>query len=145
MVSPREKIYEMIAQKRAERLASITEKIASEEPFVVGKCKFYPQAYVALYDDKPLRLTSTEFLIAMMLSSRPEWTYSRNEIADEIGMDEETNDRSIDSHVKRIRRQYSVASRKTFNPIKTVYGVGYRWNYDFQGQTQSAGGDGPSD
>lgn len=37
------------------------------------------------------------------------------------------DDRTIDSHIKRIRRKFK-AIDNDFNSIETLYGVGYRFN-----------------
>ena len=69
-------------------------------------------------------LTYTEFQILFLLSSHPNWVYTRNQIIDEIrGDDYPVTDRSIDFQIVGLRKKLGSSSRF----IKTVRGVGYRF------------------
>ena len=76
----------------------------------------------------PDKLTTTEFLIVKELAKRPGVIKERAHLMD-IAYKENTEieDRTIDSHVKRIRKKFKKVYEK-FSAIETRYGSGYRWN-----------------
>jgi len=76
---------------------------------------------------KHVVLTVTEFLILQALAVRPGVVKSRNALMDAAYDDQVyVDDRTIDSHVKRLRKKFKVADEK-FDMIETLYGVGYRF------------------
>ena len=76
----------------------------------------------------PEKLTTTEFLIVKELAKRPGIIKERSQLMD-IAYREDTDieDRTIDSHVKRIRKKFKKVDNN-FSAIETRYGSGYRWN-----------------
>ena len=76
----------------------------------------------------PEKLTTTEFLIVKELAKRPGIIKERSQLMD-IAYREDTDieDRTIDSHVKRIRKKFKKVD-ENFSAIETRYGSGYRWN-----------------
>ncbi len=76
----------------------------------------------------PDKLTTTEFLIVKELAKRPGIIKERSQLMD-IAYREDTDieDRTIDSHVKRIRKKFKKVDI-SFSAIETRYGSGYRWN-----------------
>ena len=76
----------------------------------------------------PDKLTTTEFLIVKELAKRPGIIKERAQLMD-IAYREDTDieDRTIDSHVKRIRKKFKKVD-PDFSAIETRYGSGYRWN-----------------
>jgi len=76
----------------------------------------------------PEKLTTTEFLIVKELAKRPGIIKERSQLMD-IAYKEnsEIEDRTIDSHVKRIRKKFKKIDQE-FSSIETRYGSGYRWN-----------------
>ena len=76
----------------------------------------------------PEKLTTTEFLIVKELAKRPGMIKERAQLMDIAYKDNnEIEDRTIDSHVKRIRKKFKKVDQK-FSAIETRYGSGYRWN-----------------
>ena len=72
-------------------------------------------------------LTVTEFLILQTLASRPGLLKSRNALMDAAyGDDVYVDDRTIDSHIKRLRKKF-LAVDGDFDMIETLYGLGYRF------------------
>ena len=72
-------------------------------------------------------LTVTEFLILQTLALRPGTIKSREAIKHAIHEDQVyVDDRSIDSHVKRIRKKFKDVDSE-FDQLETLYGVGYRF------------------
>lgn len=80
-----------------------------------------------LWDGKPVRLTVTEFLLLQSLAQRPGFVKSRDNLMDAAYDDQVyVDDRTIDSHIKRMRRKFRQVDQ-TFDSIETLYGVGYRY------------------
>ena len=80
------------------------------------------------WKDERIKLTVTEFLLLENLVNRPGYVKNRDQLmsaaySDDIYVD----DRTIDSHIKRIRRKFKSID-KDFDSIETLYGVGYRFN-----------------
>ena len=76
----------------------------------------------------PEKLTTTEFLIVKELAKRPGIIKERGQLMDIAYKDNnDIEDRTIDSHVKRIRKKFKKVDEK-FSAIETRYGSGYRWN-----------------
>ena len=95
-----------------------------------GKLKLDPSQLECEWDGKQLpdKLTTTEFLIVKELAKRPGIIKERAQLMD-IAYREDTDieDRTIDSHVKRIRKKFKKID-PDFSAIETRYGSGYRWN-----------------
>jgi len=76
----------------------------------------------------PEKLTTTEFLIVKELAKRPGIIKERAQLMDIAYKDNnDIEDRTIDSHVKRIRKKFKKVD-PNFSAIETRYGSGYRWN-----------------
>ena len=76
----------------------------------------------------PEKLTTTEFLIVKELAKRPGIIKERAQLMDIAYKDNnDIEDRTIDSHVKRIRKKFKKIDNN-FSAIETRYGSGYRWN-----------------
>ena len=76
----------------------------------------------------PEKLTTTEFLIVKELARRPGIIKERAQLMDIAYKDNnDIEDRTIDSHVKRIRKKFKKVDQ-SFSAIETRYGSGYRWN-----------------
>jgi two-component system OmpR family response regulator len=98
-----------------------------EEPVKVlahGKLKLDLDRFKAFWGEAEVGLTGTEFRILKALMSYPGKVYSRDELMDRAYPDGAVvSDRTIDSHVKRVRKKFEAVG---WNPIETVHGVGYR-------------------
>jgi len=79
-------------------------------------------------ENLPEKLTTTEFLIVKELAKRPGMIKERGQLMDIAYKDNnDIEDRTIDSHVKRIRKKFKKVDQN-FSAIETRYGSGYRWN-----------------
>ena len=97
---------------------------------VHGKLKLDPSQLECEWNGKQLpdKLTTTEFLIVKELAKRPGIIKERSQLMDiAYREDTEIEDRTIDSHVKRIRKKFKKIDTN-FSAIETRYGSGYRWN-----------------
>ena len=95
-----------------------------------GKLRLDPSQLECEWNGKQLpdKLTTTEFLIVQELAKRPGIIKERSQLMD-IAYREDTDieDRTIDSHIKRIRKKFKRIDND-FSAIETRYGSGYRWN-----------------
>ena len=95
-----------------------------------GKLVLDPSQLECEWDGKslPEKLTTTEFLIVKELAKRPGIIKERAQLMDIAYKDNNyIEDRTIDSHVKRIRKKFKKVDQN-FSAIETRYGSGYRWN-----------------
>lgn len=92
-----------------------------------GNLTLDPNRHICAWKGKPVKLTVTEFLLINALAQRPGFVKSRDQLMD-AAYDESiyVDDRTIDSHVKRIRRKFREID-SDFDKIETLYGVGYRY------------------
>ncbi len=93
-----------------------------------GACGSIRRGTRCTWEGKPVTLTVTEFLILETLAQRPGVVKNRNQLLD-VAYQEDVfvDDRTIDSHIKRIRRKFRAADPQ-FDAIETLYGVGYRFS-----------------
>jgi two-component system response regulator ChvI len=74
-----------------------------------------------------VQLTVTEFLLVKALAVRPGMVKNRDQLIDAAyGENIYVDDRTIDSHVKRIRKKFRQVDGE-FDQIETLYGIGYRY------------------
>ncbi|MFL6764213.1 MAG: response regulator transcription factor [Sphingomicrobium sp.] len=93
-----------------------------------GRLVMDPARHKVLWDGREVSLTVTEFLILEALAQRPGVVKSRNQLLDVAYNDDVyVDDRTIDSHIKRIRRKFRAVDPE-FDSIETLYGVGYRFD-----------------
>ncbi len=96
--------------------------------FVRGDLVLDLDKHLCLWKDQPVNLTVTEFLLLKELSERAGVVKSRNQLMDNAYGDSiYIDDRTIDSHVKRLRKKFKKLD-DSFEAIETLYGVGYRFN-----------------
>ncbi|MCA3322551.1 MAG: response regulator transcription factor [Roseomonas sp.] len=83
--------------------------------------------HTCLWKGKQVQLTVTEFLLVKALALRPGMVKNRDQLIDAAyGENIYVDDRTIDSHVKRIRRKFRQTD-EDFDQIETLYGIGYRY------------------
>jgi two-component system OmpR family response regulator len=82
-----------------------------------------PERFEVEFKGRPIVLTVTEFGILETLLSAPGKVYTRSELVDlAYRFDNHVTERTIDSHVRRIRMKFDAGGE----PIETVFGLGYR-------------------
>lgn len=92
-----------------------------------GRLTLDPARHDCLWNDRPVKLTVTEFLLIQALAQRPGFVKSRDNLMDAAYDDQVyVDDRTIDSHIKRMRRKFREVDPE-FDAIETLYGVGYRY------------------
>jgi DNA-binding response OmpR family regulator len=94
----------------------------------VGPLQIDLAGHRATIDDEPLHLTRIEFNLLAFLAQHPGQAFSRQRLLEHLhGHTHDGFDRSIDAHVKNLRRKIEPdLTDPTY--ILTVYGVGYRFN-----------------
>ena len=99
----------------------------SAEEIVRGRLVMDPARHRVRWDGRDVTLTVTEFMILEALAQRPGVVKSRNQLMDIAYQDDiYVDDRTIDSHIKRMRRKFRQVDPE-FGAIETLYGVGYRF------------------
>jgi two-component system response regulator ChvI len=94
----------------------------------VGDLVLDPLRLSATWRNAAVPLTVTEFLLLLALARRPGIVKTRDQLMEAAYPERvSVTDRTIDSHIKRIRRKFESADR-TFNALESVYGAGYRYN-----------------
>ncbi len=103
-------------------------KINNESLIKRGNLLLNMDRHECHWKEERIKLTVTEFLLLESLVNRPGYVKNRDQLMSAAYSDDlYVDDRTIDSHIKRIRRKFK-AIDKDFNSIETLYGVGYRFN-----------------
>jgi len=91
----------------------------------VGELEIDSEKYAVSFNNSPIKLTPNEFKLLVLLASRPSQTLTREGLLEDIHGTASSMDRSVDSHIKNLRKKLESASGKSM--IETVYGIGYRF------------------
>ena len=85
-------------------------------------------AWRAAYHGVELDLTPVEFRLLRTLARAPGRVFSREQLLDGLYDDHRiVTDRTVDSHVKNLRRKLEHAAPDLPPPIRSIYGVGYKF------------------
>jgi len=102
-----------------------TSGVADEpKPYVVGRLRVDPGQGTAAYAGEELRLTATEFRLLAALAAAPGRLFSRAELIERALPESDIVERTLDSHLKNLRRKLSLAGAPEL--IATVRGMGFR-------------------
>ncbi len=113
--------------RRAEMRGAPAQTEPAKEVLTRGKLTLDAQRHACTWDSKEVQLTVTEFLILQALAQRPGFVKSRDNLMDAAYDDQVyVDDRTIDSHIKRLRRKFKYHDPE-FDAIHTLYGVGYKY------------------
>ncbi len=92
-----------------------------------GNLVLDPDRHLCTWRGKAINLTVTEFLLLQSLAKRPGHVKNRDQLINQAyGEHIYVDDRTIDSHIKRLRRKFKELDPE-FGEIETLYGVGYRY------------------
>ncbi len=93
-----------------------------------GQLVMDQERHTCTWKGDPVTLTVTEFLILETLAQRTGIVKTRNQLMDAAYQDDiYVDDRTIDSHIKRLRRKFRQVD-PDFDAIETLYGAGYRFS-----------------
>ena len=107
---------------RAEGSGAIQGGVIARGDLVLDETK-----HTCTWKGKPVQLTVTEFLLVKTLAVRPGMVKNRDQLIDAAyGENIYVDDRTIDSHVKRVRKKFRAVD-DDFQQIETLYGIGYRY------------------
>ncbi len=107
--------------------ADNTSRANDDEPLVYGRLAIDPLRLTVAWDGRLVPLTVTEILLLQGLVRRPGIVKTREQLMQDAYPDRvSVSDRTIDSHVKRIRRKFQAVD-SGFDQIEGVYGAGYRY------------------
>ena len=83
--------------------------------------------HLCCWKAQPVSLTVTEYLLVKALASRPGHVKTRDQLIDvAYGENIYVDDRTIDTHIKRIRQKFKKLDPE-FDQIETLYGMGYKY------------------
>ena len=91
----------------------------------VGALEIDSAKHTVTYNSARVHLTPNEFKLLIILASRAGQTLTREQLLDDLHGAASSVDRSVDSHIKNLRKKLETASQQ--NMIETVYGIGYRF------------------
>lgn len=93
-----------------------------------GAVRMVQEAHQVLVKGRPLKLTPCEYNLLEALMRHPDWIFSRGELINIVqGYDYDGYDRTIDSHVKNLRKKIA-EHLPGQEVISTIYGIGYKYN-----------------
>jgi two-component system response regulator ChvI len=119
-----ERIRALLRRKEAQKS---DKEPGQDQVMVRGSLVLDQQRHQCTWNGQPVALTVTEFLILKALAQRPGHVKSRDQLMDAAyGESVYVDDRTIDSHIKRLRKKFKVVD-DDFQQVETLYGVGYRY------------------
>mgnify|MGYP001168254945 FL=1 len=119
----------LLARIRAVLRRASQGNLDPDSPHIVrqGELLMDPDRHLCSWKGNEVKLTVTEFLILQALAARPGMVKNRDQLMDAAyGESIFLDDRTIDSHIKRLRRKIR-ALDKGFDNIETLYGIGYKY------------------
>ena len=120
-----ERIRALLRRERIAKEGAAAE--GNEKPMVRGDLVLDPARHLCTWKGQAVNLTVTEFLILKALAHRTGHVKNRDQLMDAAyGESVYVDDRTIDSHIKRLRKKFKETS-EDFDQIETLYGVGYRY------------------
>ncbi len=112
---------DLLKQKESDPAKSKAEKV------VRGHLELDDARHLCTWKSEPVNLTVTEYLLVKALAIRPGHVKNRDQLIDmAYGENIYVDDRTIDSHIKRVRKKFKQVD-EDFNHIETLYGIGYRY------------------
>ena len=91
----------------------------------VGGLEISPEKYAVSFNGNPIKLTPNEFKLLYLFASRPGQSLTREQLLDDLHGAASSLDRSVDSHIKNLRKKLEAATGEPL--IETIYGIGYRF------------------
>ncbi len=120
--SPRELVARVRAVMRRAQAAPETPSLLRVGPLTLDRA-----THTVTVSGQPVELTPTEFSLLETLMTTPGRVFSRSELLEAVqGVAFESYERTVDAHVKNLRRKIERPDRPPL--ILTVRGVGYRLN-----------------
>jgi two-component system response regulator ChvI len=125
-----ERIRALLRRTEMRQVTAVEEIKEEDEILERGNLTLDPVRHRVVWKGNDVTLTVTEFLILQTLALHPGHVKSRDQLMDAAYSDDVyVDDRTIDSHIKRLRRKFRMTD-SDFIGIETLYGVGYRFKED---------------
>lgn len=122
-----ERIRTILRRKAAIKTNTAVEHDGNSAQMNRGSLTLDDARHLCRWKGTQISLTVTEYLILRALAQRPGHVKSRDQLMDiAYGDSIYIDDRTVDSHIKRIRKKFKKIDSK-FSQIETMYGVGYRY------------------
>ena len=124
------RIHAILRRSDARRPLVMSDAVPADtsEKIDRGRWHMDPARHHVTWEDRPVSLTVTEFLLLEALAVRPGVIKSRNQLMDAAYPDDVfVDDRTVDSHIKRMRRKFRRVDPE-FSAIETLYGAGYSFS-----------------
>lgn len=108
-------------------IAKPEDEANNEETIKRGNLLLDDSRHLCTWKGDAVNLTVTEYLLVKALAQRPGHVKNRDQLIDlAYGENIYVDDRTIDSHIKRVRKKFRKVDTE-FNQIETLYGIGYRY------------------
>lgn len=121
--APRELIARIKALLRRSAGGDTTEKLQVDELLLDAESR---RIFIG---DTPVDMGPTEFNLLQFFMSHPERAYTRSQLLDQVwGANVYVEERTVDVHIRRLRKALQTAERDYSNLIQTVRGTGYRFS-----------------
>ena len=118
---------ELMARIKAIMRRSTTRE--QEESIEVGGLKLDPASHRVFVDTQPLDMGPTEFKLLKFFMTHQERAYSRGQLLDQVwGSNVYVEERTVDVHIRRLRKALQTDQRDCGLLIQTVRGTGYRFS-----------------
>lgn len=122
-----ERIRALLRREALRNQVAVTPKTDEATITVRGNLILDDARHVCTWKTRAVDLTVTEYLLLKALAIRPGHVKNRDQLIDmAYGENIYVDDRTIDSHIKRIRKKFRVVDNE-FSQIETLYGVGYKY------------------
>ncbi|QHI95085.1 response regulator [Aristophania vespae] len=122
-----ERIRALLRRQEISQAEITGETIGTQSVLMRGPLALDEARHQCLWNGQEVSLTVTEFLLVRALAVRPGLVKSRDQLIDAAyGDNVYVDDRTIDSHIKRVRKKFRRVD-DSFSQIETLYGIGYRY------------------
>jgi two-component system response regulator ChvI len=116
-----------LMRRQAGLQAGLQAQTGADPVIAHGDLIMDPNRHEVIWKEEQVFLTVTEFNLLLSLVRRPGVVKNRDRLMSEVYTDDIfVDDRTIDSHIKRIRKKIRAVD-PGFDAIETLYGVGYRF------------------
>ncbi|QQD19805.1 phosphate regulon transcriptional regulator PhoB [Spongiibacter nanhainus] len=104
-------------------------KDEQEEAIEVDGLKLDPASHRVFANQSPLDMGPTEFKLLKFFMTHQERAYSRGQLLDQVwGTNVYVEERTVDVHIRRLRKALQTAEKDFGQLIQTVRGTGYRFS-----------------
>lgn len=125
--SPMELVARVKAHLRRQSYLN-SKKEENNDVLKFGELQVYKDSYKVILSGKEIKLTTREFQVLEYLISNPGKVFSKEQLYENIwGFSEFVDDNTMAVYIKKLREKLGDIGKKS---IKTVWGAGYKWEYD---------------